>query len=733
MKFFLLVLATFIISTATTKGQHIIYVTPTGVGDGSDWANAYNNPQTAIDVAQSGDQIWVAAGSYFSNNVNDYVFVLKEGVRVYGGFNGTEADISERNWTTNITILEGGYTSSANATVNATNLSSACVFDGFTIKPYQASGPICRGMYNDNSSLVISNCTFNGNITNSTVTQSGDGSAMYNTNGSNPTIIDCIFSNNTTTGSGGAIYNNSSSPIVTNCIFFGNTATAGSGGAIYNSNSNAVFYNCKLTGNSASGLSSNGRGGAYYNIAGAPLIINCLVADNKANGYGGGIFNSGSNMTITNCTIIGNTVKNDNLGGSAICYYTGASGFITNSIIWGNPVPNSWNPEIDIYSGEDPSVANCIIADGLYGAMSQSPEFVDSANGNYELRSYSPAIDAGLNSALPQYDTADLAGNARVFNNTTDIGAYEQHILGNSILGNGSLLLTGLNGSINVTGTSVSSDIGRLIYQWQIVAAPLDGSTSSFLVSPADYSDPTLSLILKSYGVTFDNNDFIIDDVSRLPVLMGVLSPGADSAYWHNFIGNIYISRIVGPDPTPDSSISNTITVQIQAAPLPVTLTSFSGSLKNDVASLQWNTGIENNFDSFEIEKSTNGKNYVKIATITAKGNFSAYAYDTPQSEPTAYYRLQLINDDGTSLIYSKTVTLSQRDGGNVSVYPNPAKDCININVASAGVVSIYDTGGRLIKTQSLQTGLNRIKISNLNVGVYYGIIGGRKITFMKK
>ncbi len=70
-------------------------------GDGLSWSTAYDSLSTALAAAQPGDQIWVATGTYVGN------FTLALGVQVYGGFAGTETELSQRDWPVNRTILDG--------------------------------------------------------------------------------------------------------------------------------------------------------------------------------------------------------------------------------------------------------------------------------------------------------------------------------------------------------------------------------------------------------------------------------------------------------------------------------------------------------------------------------------------------------------------------------------------------------------------------------------------------
>ena len=115
----LLIFEFFIISfTFSSLNAATRYVTSAGSGtlSGTSWANATNDLQLAINNSASGDEIWVAAGTYYPSrmataletvtlNNRFNAFVLKSGVKIYGGFAGNENLLSERNWTTNNTIL----------------------------------------------------------------------------------------------------------------------------------------------------------------------------------------------------------------------------------------------------------------------------------------------------------------------------------------------------------------------------------------------------------------------------------------------------------------------------------------------------------------------------------------------------------------------------------------------------------------------------------------------------
>ena len=113
-------------SDSNTKNENVIYVDSNATqGDGTSWDLALDSIDTALEIATSGDEIWIKEGLY--SPAESTGFTMKDNVDVYGGFSGTESALSERSWEDNVTTLSGE--NEATHVVIAAN----SILDGFTI------------------------------------------------------------------------------------------------------------------------------------------------------------------------------------------------------------------------------------------------------------------------------------------------------------------------------------------------------------------------------------------------------------------------------------------------------------------------------------------------------------------------------------------------------------------------------------------------------------------------
>lgn len=316
--------------TPPTPGS-AIYVSKDGndANDGSSWAQAKLTPQAAFNIASSGNQVWIAQGTYNAATTNG--FAPPAGLTIYGGFYGNETAVADRAKTadpdgigaavfTYPTILTNSLAVTPGALyviyANIAPAGTPCTFNGFTITDGKC------GVYGTSGgSVMMVDCIISGlsntgvasdggglqnaNATSCTITSCSAG--RYGGGAHNATVLNCVFTGCSAVTAGGGV----NSCNVTNCIFTSNSSANG-GGAYISTINNCQFitntvtvsgggaHTCSCSNSTFTSNTAVTSGGGGY----GSTYINCAFTTNSTPGVGGGVSNFAS---CTNCTFTGNT------------------------------------------------------------------------------------------------------------------------------------------------------------------------------------------------------------------------------------------------------------------------------------------------------------------------------------------------------------------------------------------------------------------------------------------
>lgn len=410
--------ATRVLNTTVDMGAYevptspsIRYVKPvaTGTGDGTSWPNASGDLQAMINASSSacGDTVLLAVGTYKPNrradnvtivtpNDRDNAFVLKNNIKIYGGFdptNGIDDLADNRIFGSNGTILSGDF--SGNDVI--TGFGSTLSITNITENAYHviiSAGAAQAGLLNG---LTVTGGNANGS---GTVSVNGSNINRFTAGGimiwlSVPTIDRCFFVGNSSNSASAVVYIQQSGPIFTNCAFYRNNS------AITTFTSSFGQYQMSNT--------------VFWGNKSATTIL--------------GVSGGGSLPVITNCAFTGNAAP------SLITNNAAVTLSMRNSVLWNNTISGNviYNPSSPVAI-----VTNSIVQGGYAGAGNQNidPKFINqsdpdgadnifgTADDGIRLNACSQAINRGNNSfvgSIPQ----DIAGNSRISDGTVDLGPHE--------------------------------------------------------------------------------------------------------------------------------------------------------------------------------------------------------------------------------------------------------------------------------------------------------------------
>jgi len=426
-------------------------------GKGGSWSDAFVSLSEALAASKSGDQIWVAEGTYAPACPIECTFSIPSGVHLLGGFGGADLTMEARNPVLHVAMLSGdfladdvGFGNVEDDALHVVTIENAIdiVIDGFSLRSCnflgadQWGGLIrlgasevslrnCRvyegltgaAIYATDSVIEVDSCMFNDSFADQIKIEDGFLSLSYASFSRNfgsvfalgecvIDIVDCDFKD----GTGAISFSGPVSGRVRSCAFL--------------RNSGPVIANHVQSGNPLGG-------GPTVHIMDSVFAANSADGDNAVSV----IDNQSCHPLIERCTIVGNVVP---AGGTAIYNWGGAIPTIRSSIIWGNTAGGTATEDAQVLNSSGAVfISNCNI-EGLTGKLleidciSEDPKFVDldgsdgilgTEDDDYRLSSDSPCVDAGSVSdtvlgtdllGWPRLTDGDLDGAQRV-----DMGASE--------------------------------------------------------------------------------------------------------------------------------------------------------------------------------------------------------------------------------------------------------------------------------------------------------------------
>ncbi|MGL6226742.1 MAG: choice-of-anchor Q domain-containing protein [Thermoguttaceae bacterium] len=262
----------------------ILYVnadSPNPGGNGSSWNTACSSLQRALELADNTTrnitEIWVAKGVYtpesrtVASEPRTETFTLRDGISIYGGFLGTESQVSQRQIRS-----DGSF-------VYETLLSGDLVGN---------DSPDNLNTLRDNAYTVLSGSSLARSVVIDGLTISGGYSVLT----SSPNVVPTMW-----TSGGGVTFLNCSSVTLNQVVLVHNSAQVG-GGAVYVEGGTVSLQKVQIHNNSA-----QNQGGGIQVVSGSVNVTGSSIYDNYAVLQGGGVYQGGGTVSIVDSMFYGNT------------------------------------------------------------------------------------------------------------------------------------------------------------------------------------------------------------------------------------------------------------------------------------------------------------------------------------------------------------------------------------------------------------------------------------------
>lgn len=701
-------------NVATLYVSNIRYVKFGATGSGGAWTDASGDIQQMINESCDGGEVWVAAGTYLPTRIagdgigdRDRAFVLRKGVKIFGGFTGTEIKVEERNLTLNRSVLSGDFNgndiisgrgNTLSISGNRENAFHVLIAAG-DMKGVELNGfTITGGNSYDNTYGQI---RLNGEWIQR---DSGGGIVISNAGNNKVLLNNIIFYANAAVGGGGIIIGPNSSLELSNVLFSHNKAALA--GGLYNSGSSLAMRHVTMAGNYS-------LDGVLF-CSGPTQLENCIVWGNSY-----GVTNSYGFLSYSHSLIQEFSASGTNLGSDPFFLDPGKGDYRLQPC---SPAINAGDPAT---TGGFDLVGNPRVQ-----------------LGRVDMGAYEASSIAGYQSTIAS--TGNSSATAYQLSSGITFYASDCNTLLLSVEGSGNHPVEG-NTRARIWITPTEGFVGR---RYEISpeneADQATGRITLYFTQadfnaynqpgrpglPADPTDETgikNLRIQKRSGSSSDNTG----DPSSYPGTVTMIDPVDSDIVWNASQSRWEVTFDV-------TGFSGFFAYAVDNSALPVLLADFNAEVLEENVQLSWQTTEELNASHFDIERSDNGTSWTTIGQLKADGNrttLQEYQYlDRSPLSGINYYRLKTVDLDD-SFAYSRMVSARLAEPTEtVVVYPTIVESGrVTVRVSGDGhrTTKMMDLNGREMVLRVLDHSGERtvFDVRHLIPGVYLVVVHGHQLT----
>ena len=468
-------------------------------------------------------------------------------------------------------------------------------------------------------------------------------------------------------------------------------------------------------------LSSGTVGTSYCAAKTLPYTVTCFTS--------APVISVGStNQLVTGAPITGTSAD---AAGTIIRVYTSAAVLVATTTVQADGTWSTGN------TGTTPAVYNAVTATTYYanaqngscGLSANSSTFASaSATGSARCGSLPATVSENATSVSGTLSGTALAGTlVTLYEDGIAIGTYTTS---NSSWG--PIAVNTTSNNIIYTGGILSIGITEPSKTEVICGATV---TVSCVLPAAPVITPVVASIAMNQSVTYTISStqsgilYSIDNTSGNTSL-GTSTFGSGSS--ENIITNTYPNTgtyyvsVTATSFSGAGCVSTTPATIYVTGTLPVQLLKFEGRYGDEAAHLHWITSSEIRVDSFELQKSFSGSDFIREGAVKAIGGSQIsqnyYYNDSVLATGMLYYRLKLITIDKNNEQYSNIIALHTDKGISLTgISPNPFSESIHLTFNSLKEIPVSivvnDMDGKKVRNINFDAhrGINHVDIPGLS------------------